>query len=162
MPDTDKREIFSFSNFGYEGAIIKVETDLRNGIPAYDIVGLSDGEVKAARERVMAAFKNSEVDYPKERILQSLSPADIKKEGASFDLAMALGILNEQANYKGDNVLVMGELELSGNVRPVKAVKQLDTLTENYNELVENYNTLKEQINTKSFPQIRNSNTFER
>lgn len=124
MPDTnDKREIFSFSNFGYEGAIIKVETDLRRGIPAYDIVGLSDGDVKAARERVIAAFKNSNLDFPQERILLSLSPADIKKEGTSFDLAMALGILNEQTNYKGDNVLVMGELELSGNVKPVKAVR---------------------------------------
>lgn len=124
MPDTnDKREIFSFSNFGYEGAIIKVETDLRRGIPAYDIVGLSDGDVKAARERIIAAFKNSNLDFPQERILLSLSPADIKKEGTSFDLAMALGILNEQTNYKGDNVLVMGELELSGNVKPVKAVR---------------------------------------
>ena len=117
-----KRTIHSYSSFGYEGALINVETDLRRGIPAVDIVGLADGAVKEARERVQAAFRNSGLEFPAERVLQSLSPADLKKEGAAFDLAMALSILNEQHGYKGEPVLVMGELELSGKVRPVKAV----------------------------------------
>lgn len=118
----NKREIFTFSRFGYEGAIIKVETDLRRGIPAYDIVGLADSSVKESRERVRVALNNSGIEYHNGRVLQSLSPADLKKEGSSFDLAMALGILNEQTNYKGESVLVMGELELSGNVRAVRGV----------------------------------------
>ncbi len=117
-----KRNIYSFSPFGYEGALVTVETDLRRGIPAVDIVGLADGAVKEARERVMAAFRNSGFEFPQERVLMSLSPADLKKEGASFDLAMAVSILNEQNNYQGEPVLVLGELELSGNVRPVRAV----------------------------------------
>lgn len=118
----NKREIFTFSSFGYEGAIIKVETDLRGGIPAYDIVGLADSSVKESRERIRAALNNSGIEYHNGRVLQSLSPADLKKEGASFDLAMALGILNEQTNYKGESVLVMGELGLSGNVIAVRGV----------------------------------------
>ena len=117
-----KRTIHSYSSFGYEGALINVETDLRRGIPAVDIVGLADGAVKETRERVLVAFRNSGLEFPAERVLQSLSPADLKKEGAAFDLAMALSILNEQHGYKGEPVLVMGELELSGKVRPVKAV----------------------------------------
>lgn len=111
--------IYSYCPFGYEGALVTVEVDLRRGIPATDIVGLADGEVKASRERVQAAIRNSGLEYPSERILISLSPADLKKEGAGFDLPIALGIL--QKNFT-ESVLVMGELELSGGIRPVRGV----------------------------------------
>ncbi len=111
--------IYSYSPFGYEGALVTVEVDLRRGIPATDIVGLADGEVKASRERVQAAIRNSGLEYPSERVLISLSPADLKKEGAGFDLPIALGIL--QKNFT-ENVLVMGELELSGAIRSVRGV----------------------------------------
>lgn len=111
--------IYSFSNWGYEGSLITVEVDLRRGIPATDIVGLADGEVKASRERVQAAIRNSGLEYPSERVLISLSPADLKKEGGGFDLPIALGIL--QKNFT-ESVLVMGELDLSGAIRPVRGV----------------------------------------
>ena len=111
--------IYSFSPFGYEGALVSIEVDLRRGIPATDIVGLADSEVKASRERVQCAIRNSNLEYPNERVLISLSPADLKKEGAGFDLPIALGIL--QKNFS-ENVLVMGELELSGAIRPVRGV----------------------------------------
>ena len=111
--------IYSFSNWGYEGSLITVEVDLRRGIPATDIVGLADSCVKEERERVQAAIRNSGLEYPSERVLISLSPADLRKEGAGFDLAIALGIL--QKNFT-ENVLVMGELELSGAIRPVRGV----------------------------------------
>ena len=117
-----KRNIFTFEPFGYEGAVVSVETDLRRGIPAYDIVGISDGMVKETREVIKAAFRNSGLELPAERILQSLSPADLRKESRGTQLAMALSILSEQDGYKGENVLVLGELELSGKVRPVRAV----------------------------------------
>lgn len=110
--------IYSFSNWGYEGSIITVEVDVRRGIPATDIVGLADGCVKEECERVKAAIRNSGLEYPNERILISLSPADLKKVGAGFDLAIALGIL--QKDFK--DVLVMGELDLSGDVRSVRGV----------------------------------------
>lgn len=124
MENNSTNRIFSFSSFGYEGSIVSVETDLRRGIPAVDIVGLADVAVKEARERMQAAIRNSNLDFPPERVLMSLSPADLKKEGAGFDLPMALSVLNAQHNYDfGADVLVMGELELSGHVRPVKGVR---------------------------------------
>lgn len=138
--------IYSFSPFGYEGSLVSVEVDLRRGIPAIDVVGLADGAVKEARERMRSAICNAGFEFPPERVLISLSPADLKKEGAGFDLAIALAVL--QAKNKLDSaivppggetgisaekpsennsepeisVLVMGELELCGNVRPVRAV----------------------------------------
>lgn len=117
-------EVFAFSPFGYEGSLVSVEVDLRRGIPAVDIVGLSDGAVKESRERVISAIRNSGFEFPMERVLISLSPADLKKEGAGFDLPVALGILNakDEASCIKEKVLVIGELELSGAVRPVKGV----------------------------------------
>ncbi|MBO7613790.1 MAG: ATP-binding protein [Treponema sp.] len=120
--------IYSFSPFGYEGALVSIEVDLRRGIPAVDIVGLADGAVKESRERMQAAVRNSGFEFPPERVLISLSPADLKKEGAGFDLPIALGVLAANAEANGekgfitDPILVMGELELSGKVRPVKGV----------------------------------------
>ena len=121
-------QIYSFSPFGYEGALVTVEVDLRRGIPATDIVGLADGAVKESRERMQAAIRNAGFDYPPERVLISLSPADLKKEGAGFDLPVALAVLGAKALDDGatgfidEPLLVMGELELSGRVRAVKGV----------------------------------------
>ncbi|MCK9170451.1 MAG: YifB family Mg chelatase-like AAA ATPase [Treponema sp.] len=140
--------MFSFSPFGYEGSLVTVEVDLRRGIPAIDIVGLADGAVKESRERMRAAIKNSRFDFPPERVLISLSPADMKKEGSGFDLAIALAVLvaqesggccynenaketaggnsdvrkNRLSTVTSDDILIMGELELSGRVRSVRAV----------------------------------------
>ena len=129
-------QIFSFSPFGYEGALVAVEVDLRRGIPAVDVVGLADGAVKESRERMRSAIRNSGFPFPVERVLISLSPADLKKEGAGFDLALALAVLWAN-DHKGDGdcardvsseaVLVMGELELSGALRPVKGVNAAAT-----------------------------------
>lgn len=119
--------IYSFSPFGYEGALVSVEVDLRRGIPAVDIVGLADGAVKESRERMQAAIRNTGFDFPPERVLISLSPADLKKEGAGFDLPLALGVLAAQAEnsdtvFEDQAILVMGELELSGKIRAVKGI----------------------------------------
>ena len=111
--------IYSFSNWGYEGSLVTVEVDLRRGIPATDIVGLADSCVKEERERVQCAIRNSGLEYPSERVLISLSPADLRKEGGGFDLPIALSVL--QKNFT-ENVLVLGELELSGAIRPVRGV----------------------------------------
>lgn len=111
--------IYSFSPFGYEGSLVTVEVDLRRGIPATDIVGLADSCVKEERERVQAAIRNSGLEYPSERVLIALSPADLRKEGAGFDLPIALGVLQKKFT---ENVLVMGDLELSGGIRAVRGV----------------------------------------
>lgn len=137
-------QIFSFSPFGYEGSLVTVEVDLRRGIPAVDIVGLADGAVKESRERMRSAIRNSGFEFPLERVLISLSPADLRKEGAGFDLAVALGVLSASENHRNgmkcsgekesgsvsfsdgkiisENILIMGELELSGKVRSVRGV----------------------------------------
>ena len=117
-------KIVSFSPFGYEGSLVTIEVDLRRGIPAVDIVGLADNAVKESRERMKSAIINSGFDFPKERVLISLAPSDLKKEGAGFDLALALAILEAQKSlsHTEDAVLVMAELELSGHLRPVRGV----------------------------------------
>lgn len=118
-------KIVSFSPFGYEGAMVIVEVDLRRGIPSCDVVGLADCAVKEARERMRSAIRNSGLEFPLERVLINLSPADLKKEGSGFDLAIALAVLQAASpedfpeNTK-EKILVMGELELSGKVREVR------------------------------------------
>ena len=116
--------IYGYENFGYEGNIISVEVDVRKGIPSVDIVGLADGAVKESRERMRSAIRNSGFVFPPERVLISLSPADLKKEGSCYDLAMALSVLDSTGEYGfiEAEVLVLGELGLSGNVRPVRGV----------------------------------------
>ena len=118
-------QLFSFSPFGYEGSLVTVEVDLRRGIPAVDIVGLADGAVKESRERMRSAIRNSNFEFPMERVLISLSPADLKKEGAGFDLAVALAVLGaskDNGDLIDEDILVMGELELSGKLRSVRGV----------------------------------------
>ena len=120
-------QIFCFSPVGFEGSLVSVEVDLRRGIPAVDIVGLADGAVKESRERMRSAIRNCGYEFPPERVLISLSPADVRKEGAGFDLAIALAVLKEKDEddcntEKPESVLVMGELELNGRVRPVRGI----------------------------------------
>lgn len=115
--------IYTNAQFGYEGSLVNVEVDLRRGIPAVDIVGLADNAVKESRERVRAAIRNSGFEFPPERVLISLSPADLRKDGAQFDLPIALAILDKSLNLNKDTkVIVLGELDLSGSVRPVRGV----------------------------------------
>ena len=108
---------------GVEGVPIRVEVDLRTGLPGVDIVGLPDSAVKEARERVRVAIRNSGFRFPPDRILVNLSPAGIRKEGASYDLPIALGILaaSEQVSIASP-VMVLGELNLAGDVLPVQGV----------------------------------------
>lgn len=115
--------IKSFSPFGYEGSTVTVEVDLRRGIPAVDIVGLADSSVRESRERVRSAIINSGFEFPSERVLIGLSPADLKKEGPDFELAIALAILAEKESLKTENILVMGGLTVRGDVLPVRAVE---------------------------------------
>ncbi len=81
-------KIFSCAIIGIDGIPLEVEVDLANGLPAFDLIGLPDPSVREARERVRAAIKNSGFDFPLQRITVNLAPADIKKEGTAFDLAM--------------------------------------------------------------------------
>jgi magnesium chelatase family protein len=116
--------LYAFEPVGFEGELVTVEVDLRRGIPSVDLVGLPDGAVKEARERIRAAIRNSGFEFPLDRLLISLAPAGVKKGGASFDLAMAFAILfaSGQIPEIGFPILALGELELSGRVRSVSGV----------------------------------------
>lgn len=115
----------SCSLLGIKGFIIRVEVDLNRGLPAFDIVGLPDTAVRESRERVKSAIKNSGYEFPVKRITVNLAPANIKKVGPHFDLAIASGILAAQniINAKKlDNYLIVGELSLNGDVQKVKGI----------------------------------------
>jgi magnesium chelatase family protein len=117
--------IASQAPLGIEGVPIQVEVDIRKGLPGIDVVGLPDGAVREARDRVRVAIRNSGFRFPADRILVNLSPAGIKKEGASYDLAIALAILNASGQIpfpKRRRVMVVGELNLRGLVLPVPGV----------------------------------------
>lgn len=116
--------VYAFEPVGYEGELVTVEVDLRRGIPSVDLVGLAEGAVREARERMRAAIRNSGYQFPLDRLLISLAPAGVRKAGASFDLAMALAVLGAsgQVADPGVPILALGELELSGRVRPVGGV----------------------------------------
>ena len=115
--------VMAYMPFGAGGIIIRVETDIRRGIPGVDISGLAEGAVREARDRVRAAFRNSGFSFPLDRILINLAPAGMKKDGAALDLPIALSVMAAAgiAPITG-NLLVMGELELSGKIRPVRGV----------------------------------------
>ncbi|MDR1025470.1 MAG: YifB family Mg chelatase-like AAA ATPase [Treponema sp.] len=116
-------QIFSYAPFGASGIVIRVEVDIRRGIPGVDITGLAEGAVREARERVRAAFRNSGYQFPQDRVLINLAPAGMKKEGAALDLPIALAVMSAAGLIPHDEALmVLGELELSGRVRPVRGV----------------------------------------
>ncbi|MCL2213840.1 MAG: YifB family Mg chelatase-like AAA ATPase [Treponema sp.] len=115
--------VFAYMPYGADGIIIRVETDIRRGIPGVDISGLAEGAVREARDRVRAAFRNSGFDFPQDRILINLAPAGLKKDGAALDLPIALSVMAAAGIVSiSGNLLVMGELELSGRIRPVRGV----------------------------------------
>ncbi|MDF2963517.1 MAG: Sigma 54 interacting domain protein [Paenibacillus sp.] len=118
-------KVMSACLHGIEGKLVEVEVDLSNGLPQMNIVGLPDSAVKESMERVRAAVKNCGYTFPLQRITVNLAPADVRKEGAAFDLAIALGILatsGQLALEHQDHTLILGELALDGSVRPVPGV----------------------------------------
>jgi magnesium chelatase family protein len=116
-------EIFSYAPFGASGIVIKVEVDIRRGIPGIDISGLAEGAVREARERVRVGFRNSGYQFPPDRVLINLAPAGLRKDGAALDLPIALAVMSAAGlTPQMGTLMVVGELELSGNVRPVRGV----------------------------------------
>ena len=115
----------TFSLLGIEAYPVEVEVDISAGLPSFHIVGLPDPAVKEAKERVTSAIKNSSFPFPAKRITINLAPADVKKEGSSFDLPIALGILKAQGIIREDlfsQYTILGELSLDGMVRRVNGV----------------------------------------
>jgi len=123
--------VLSSALIGVDAYRVTVEADLGGGLPAFSVVGLPDATVRESRERVAAAVKNSGFHFPARRITVNLAPAGIRKEGALFDLPIALGVLvsSEQIDpFGSDGVLAVGELSLNGNLRPVRGVLSMAML----------------------------------
>ena len=116
-------KITSGAILGVDGYTVTVETDFTQGMPFFEIVGLPDSAVKESKERVRAAIKNANLQFPVKRITVNLAPADTKKAGPSFDLPIALGILTCMGTIpRVGDVFVTGELSLNGDIRPVNGV----------------------------------------
>ncbi len=138
-------KLHSASVLGVEGKIVEVEVDIANGLPGFDIIGMGDTAIREARNRVKSAVKNSGFRFPTQRITSNLAPADIRKEGSAFDLAIAIGILkaSDQISQGADirrkmnadewhRTLFSGELSLDGELKPVDGVLSMVLQAQNH------------------------------
>lgn len=116
-------KVHSASCFGIDAWCVEIEVDISGGLPQTTIVGLPDQAVKESKERVKSAIKNSGFPFSPKKLTINLAPADLKKEGPSFDLAIAIGILISEGYVKAESIdqfLFLGELALDGSMRKVK------------------------------------------
>jgi len=117
--------VHSRAQVGVSAPAVSVEAHLANGLPALTLVGLPEATVKESKDRVRSAILNSGLEFPARRITLNLAPADLPKDGGRFDLAIALGILAANGQFPAkvlDEVECLGELALSGALRPVQGV----------------------------------------
>ena len=117
-------KIFGSAVYGVDASTITIEVNTDKGIK-YFLVGLPDSAIKESQYRIEAALKNSEYRWPGKKIIINLSPADIKKEGAAYDLPLALGILSASGQIDisqevFEKFVIMGELSLDGTLQPIK------------------------------------------
>lgn len=121
-------KVLSFGLKGIEGFPVEVEADVTNGLPHVEVVGLADTAIKESKERVRSAIRNSGLEYPIKHITINLAPADIKKEGPIFDLAIAIAILStgDESNFvHPERFCYIGELSLNGEIKKVKGLLPL-------------------------------------
>jgi magnesium chelatase family protein len=115
--------VSTFALEGIRSHEVTVEVDVRRGLPAFTLVGLPDRAVRESRERVRAALLNSELGFPQQRITVNLAPAHVRKAGAAFDLAIAVGLLVACGRVPAEALTgcpLAGELSLSGEIRPIR------------------------------------------
>ena len=118
-------KILSYGLNGISGYPIQIELDVNAGLPGYDVVGLADTAIKESKSRVKAAIKNSSFNYPINKVIINMAPADTKKEGSMYDLPIALGILVAQdiiTNNQLKDYVVLGELSLDGEIRKLNGI----------------------------------------
>lgn len=117
--------VISATAYGFEGRLIDIECDTSRGLPTLSIVGLGNKAIDEAKERVRSAIKNSHLDFPNQRVTINLAPADLPKDGAHFDLPIALAILVVSGQLRPEAVkdlVCAGELGLGGELRPIRGV----------------------------------------
>lgn len=117
--------VYASALVGLSAIPVRVEADISHGMPRFHLVGLPDAAVNESKERVRSAIKNSDLPYPRTVITINLAPADVKKQGPSYDLAIAIALLVAQGAYPADNLhktLFLAELALDGTLRPIRGV----------------------------------------
>ena len=118
-------KVISGALIGIDAYPVEVEVDIAQGLPQFSTVGLPEGAVKESKDRVKSAIKNSGYDFPARRITINLAPADIRKDGAAFDLPIAIGLLCATGVVNSDKLkkyILLGELSLDGQIKPVRGV----------------------------------------
>ncbi|MBQ3847995.1 MAG: YifB family Mg chelatase-like AAA ATPase [Clostridia bacterium] len=129
------------------GEVVDAEIDVGKGLPDFEIVGLGDTSVKESRKRVRTAIVNTKIQFPVGKITVNLAPADLRKEGSGFDLAIAVGILicaGQIPEHRTEGFALIGELSLDGRVRGVKGM--LPMLTEGRKKGIEKYLISKDDL----------------
>ena len=117
-------KVYGSAVFGIEATTITVEVNIDKGI-GYHLVGLSDNAVRESSYRISAALNNNSYKLPGKKIIINMAPADIRKEGAAYDLTLAIGILAASNQIKSDTIndyIIMGELSLDGSLQPIRGV----------------------------------------
>ena len=117
--------VYSCAVIGLDGVVVEVEVDTTQGLPGMTIVGLPDTAVQESRERVQAAVRNAGVPFPRKRLVVNLAPASVRKEGPSYDLPIALGVLiytGMLPQTAAEGMMVVGELSLDGAVRHARGI----------------------------------------
>ena len=117
--------VYCASTIGVDARLIEVEVNMSGGVPKYFLVGLPDRAVSESKDRIDAALKNAGAHFPRGKITVNLAPADLPKEGSAFDLPIAVSLLAVSDQIKTDKLersLILGELALDGQLRPVKGV----------------------------------------
>lgn len=118
-------KVKTMSILGLDVNLVEVQTNVTGGLPGFEVVGLPDTSVREARERIKAAILNTGIEYPSRKIVINLAPADIKKEGTSYDLPMSIGILIALGDIDEKNTqdtAFLGELSLDGKLNPINGV----------------------------------------
>lgn len=118
-------KVQSVAPIGFEGCIIDVETDIAKGLPSLQIVGMGNKAIDEAKERVRRAITNSNLDFPKHKIIVNLAPAELPKDGTYFDLPIAISILTASKQLTQTEIadsIFVGELALDGSLRPVRGI----------------------------------------
>ena len=122
------RKVYSAGIWGIDGFLVSVEADVHNGLPGFQMTGNLSQETREAQERVRIALKNGNFFMPPKKVTVNLSPADVRKEGAAYDLAIAAAVLGAFGLLDSpllDDAVLIGELGLDGEVKPVKGVLSL-------------------------------------
>ena len=117
--------VLSAAILGIEVRPVQVEADVSNGLPSFTMVGFPSAQVKEAQDRVRTALKNNGFQFPPKKITVNLAPADMKKEGAGFDLPVAAAVLAAAGILKPEllsRVLVVGEISLNGEIHGVSGI----------------------------------------